>query len=570
MSVNLLGATFDLYVGNSNDYDGIFDAFRESKKIGPIDLIFSKYGTGNFQTTPGYLYEFDSITNSSIFVPDTAKKLDSLSPNWMYQTLFYKGSKTYTGKVPINNLLSLFPYKYDIDDYDGNIFYFTRDDMDSVAWFGYIYDSLNWDGFFSKRTMKALSAGAPLSRCIFTTQIGGYVNFLTSSYERNDRAINANALGYSIKHDSAQIFGDTYGIALPSDFSGTLTDNFIPNNDPYKKGGSTSIGGGNGTFGGGSTIFGGNTDSIDIPDLPSLSAVDTGFITLFTPTLAQLNSLASYMWSDVFSLDTFKKLYSDPMDCILGLSIVPVQPTSGDTGPVKIGNISTDVTMNKASSQYVSVDCGTVEVKEYWGGYLDYSPYTKCEIYLPYVGVHEISVDDIMNKSVHIVYHVDILSGACNAYVKCGDSVLYTFIGQCSSSIPISGNDWTNTINGVLSIAGNIGSLVASGGASAPTELPSMAQNAVNALKPNIEKSGAMSGTGGMLGIQKPYIILTRPNQALPENQNKYTGYPSFITMNLSECSGYTEIETIRLENMTCTDDELTEIEALLKQGVVF
>lgn len=345
---------------------------------------------------------------------------------------------------------------------------------------------------------------------------------------------------------------------------------FTPSTDPYDKGGSSESGGGTGTFGGGSTIFGGNTDSIDIPDLPSLSAVDTGFITLFNPTLSQLNSLASYMWSDVFSLDTFKKLYSDPMDCILGLSIVPVQPTSGDTGPVKIGNISTDVMMNKASSQYVSVDCGTVEVKEYWGGYLDYSPYTKCEIYLPYVGVHEISVDDIMNKSVHIVYHVDILSGACNAYVKCGDSVLYTFIGQCSSSIPISGNDWTNTINGVLSIAGNIGSLVASGGASAPTELPSMAQNAINALKPNVEKSGAMSGTGGMLGIQKPYIILTRPNQALPENQNKYTGYPSFITMNLGECSGYTEIETIRLENMTCTDDELTEIETLLKQGVVF
>lgn len=340
--------------------------------------------------------------------------------------------------------------------------------------------------------------------------------------------------------------------------------------DPYHQGGNTTDGGGGGTFGGGSTIFGGNTDPVDIPDLPSLSAVDTGFITLFNPTLSQLNSLASYMWSDVFSLDTFKKLYADPMDCILGLSIVPVQPTSGGTGTVKIGNISTDVTMNKASSQYVSVDCGTVEVKEYWGGYLDYSPYTKCEIYLPYVGVHEISVDDIMNKSVHIVYHVDILSGACNAYVKCGDSVLYTFIGQCSSSIPISGNDWTNTINGVLSIAGNIGSLVASGGASAPTELPSMAQNAVNALKPNVEKSGAMSGTGGMLGIQKPYIILTRPNQALPENQNKYTGYPSFITMNLSECSGYTEIETIRLENMTCTDAELTEIETLLKQGVVF
>lgn len=392
-------------------------------------------------------------------------------------------------------------------------------------------------------------------------------------YDVNITECKGTQFGYTVR-TWLQSFNPTTKTVTLFPITSIIKDIFdnatIVKEDPYNKGGISSSGGGSGTFGGGSTIFGGNTDKIDIPDLPSLSAVDTGFITLFNPTLSQLNSLASYMWSDVFSLDTFKKLYADPMDCILGLSIVPVQPTSGGTGTVKIGNISTDVTMNKASSQYVSVDCGTVEVKEYWGGYLDYSPYTKCEIYLPYVGVHEISVDDIMNKSVHIVYHVDILSGACNAYVKCGDSVLYTFIGQCSSSIPISGNDWTNTINGVLSIAGNIGSLVASGGASAPTELPSMAQNAVNALKPNVEKSGAMSGTGGMLGIQKPYIILTRPNQALPENQNKYTGYPSFITMNLGECSGYTEIETIRLENMTCTDDELTEIETLLKQGVVF
>ena len=394
-----------------------------------------------------------------------------------------------------------------------------------------------------------------------------------SIYIFNDELTNYAQVSFTNRFGTIQSSinkSDDYSRNIIVGFLGSNKPDYEATKDPYTSGGTSESGGGGGTFGGGSTIFGGNTDPVDIPDLPSLSAVDTGFITLFNPTLTQLNSLASYMWSDVFSLDTFKKLYADPMDCILGLSIVPVQPTSGGTGTVKIGNISTDVTMNKASSQYVSVDCGTVEVKEYWGGYLDYSPYTKCEIYLPYVGVHEISVDDIMNKSVHIVYHVDILSGACNAYVKCGDSVLYTFIGQCSSSIPISGNDWTNTINGVLSIAGNIGSLVASGGASAPTELPSMAQNVVNALKPNIEKSGAMSGTGGMLGIQKPYIILTRPNQALPENQNKYTGYPSFITMNLSECSGYTEIETIRLENMTCTDDELTEIETLLKQGVVF
>lgn len=340
--------------------------------------------------------------------------------------------------------------------------------------------------------------------------------------------------------------------------------------DPYDKGGGSATGGGGGTFGGGNTIFGGSSDSIDIPPLPTASASEAGFITLFNPTLGQLNNLANYMWSDLFSLDTFKKIFADPMDCILGLSIVPVKPASAGTSAVKIGNVSTDVSMNKTSSQYVAVDCGTIDVKEYWGAYLDYAPYTQCEIYLPYVGTKQISVDDVMNKAVHVVYHVDILSGACNAYVKCGDSVLYTYVGQCSSSIPISGNDWTNVLNGAISVAGKIGLAMATGGATALMSGVGAASSIISSSKPTVERSGAMSSTGGLLGIQKPYLILTRPKQALPENQNKYTGYPSFITMKLSDCSGYTEIDSTHLENMSCTDEETQEIENLLKSGVIF
>ena len=309
---------------------------------------------------------------------------------------------------------------------------------------------------------------------------------------------------------------------------------------------------------------------MDFPNLPNLSAVDTGFITLFNPSASQLKSLANYMWSGLFDLDTFKKIFADPMDCILGLSIVPVNVPSGSSDTVKVGNISTGVSMTKASSQYVSVDCGTLNVNEFWGAYLDYSPYTKAEIYLPYVGTHPLDIDDIMNKPVHVKYHIDILSGACIAFVKCGDSVLYSFIGQCSSSIPITGNDWTNVINGVINIAGAVGSMVMTGGMSAPMAIGQIASTAVNSSKPSVEKSGSLSGTGGMLGVQTPYMILTRPRQALPAQQNVYTGYPSFITRTLSSVSGYTEVDHIHLENVPGTESELSEIETLLKTGVIF
>ena len=346
-----------------------------------------------------------------------------------------------------------------------------------------------------------------------------------------------------------------------------ITNNIIYkpySTDPYSNGGDSDVSVPTGDFDG-------SSDPIDFPALPTLGAADSGFITLFNPDLAELQALAHYMWTNpLFDISAWKKIFADPMDAILGLSIVPVQVPEGSARPILVGNIVTDVSMKPATAQFIEVQCGALNVNEFWSAYLDYEPYTKAEIYLPFCGVHQLSVDDIMNKTVEVRYHVDILSGACCAYVKCGESVLYQFIGQCSSSIPISGNDFTNVINGVLSAATAIGSLVATGGASAPLAVPALSATALNALKPNIEKSGAMGGTGGMLAMQKPYLILTRPRQAHPANQNHYTGYPSFITENLSELSGYTEIEEIHLENVQATDNELDEIVNLLKSGVIF
>ena len=351
---------------------------------------------------------------------------------------------------------------------------------------------------------------------------------------------------------------------------GSLNENYVAiaegsdvPSDPYFPGGSTEPGGGTGSFDDKGELIG-------VPGLPTLSAVSAGFITLFNPTIPQLKNLASYMWSDLFDVAGWKKIFADPMDAILGLSIVPVAVPSPNTEEVKVGNISTGVQMSVAESQYVEVDCGTLNVEEFWGSYLDYAPYTKAEIYLPYCGIHPISVDDIMGKTVRVVYHVDILSGACCAFVECGGTVLYSFVGQCSSSIPITGDNWTNVINGAISVAGAIGTMISSGGASAPMAIGQIASTAVNTMKPSIEKSGSMGGTGGMLGVQKPYLILSRPRQALPSKQNTFSGYPSFITEKLGDLSGYTEIDSIHLENVPATEPELSEIESLLKGGVIF
>lgn len=334
------------------------------------------------------------------------------------------------------------------------------------------------------------------------------------------------------------------------------------NLDPYGQDGETETQPLDGTFDG-------TSDPIDIPATPTLSAYNTNLITIFNPSMSQLNALGNYLWSSGFDVDAFKKIFADPMDCILGLSIVPVAVPIGGTKELKVGNIGTGVNMSYAGTQFVTVDCGSITILKYWGSYLDYEPYTKAEIYLPYIGMRPISVDDIMGEIVSVVYHVDILSGACVAYIKVGSSVLYSYIGQCSCGIPVTSTQFSNILNGVLGIAGAVGTLVATGGASAPLSVGGVASSAVNALKPNIERSGSMSGTGGMLGIQKPYLVVTRPRQAVPLNQNTFMGYPSFVNMKLSDLKGYTEVESIHLENVPAMEEELNEIERLLKSGVI-
>lgn len=346
----------------------------------------------------------------------------------------------------------------------------------------------------------------------------------------------------------------------------TLIDNILEtinpsDSDPYNPNGEPAGGGGETQ----------TSDEMQDETLPTISVADTGFVTLYKPSISQMNALASYMWGS-FDVDAFKKVFANPMDVILGLSILPGIVPAGGSSNVMVGNVNTGVSMTKVANQYVKFDCGSVTVKRRWGAFLDYSPYTKAFIYLPFIGVEPIDVDEIMNKTVSVTYNIDVLSGGCCAFIKVDGTTLYSYIGQCACSVPVTGKDWSTMINGVLGavsgITGTIGSLASGNVAGAVSGIASVAQN-VTGAKPTYQRSGSMGGMGGMMGIKTPYIIIERPVQAVPGYQNKMIGYPSFITRLIGDFQGYTEIEQCHLENIPCTGEELTEIEGILKTGVI-
>lgn len=322
------------------------------------------------------------------------------------------------------------------------------------------------------------------------------------------------------------------------------------------------------------------SDPVPEPDLPSVSVTDSGLVTLFAPTESQLKALANYLWSDAFSLDSFKKMLSNPMDCILGLSIVPVNVPRGSAREITVGNIVTTVSCDICPTQYVKVDCGTFTFDRHsmTNSYLDYAPYSKCYLYLPFIGVQEINIDEFMQSTMHVVYHVDILTGAMFCYVMRDNSVMYTYMGQCAENVPLSSSSYSNTIGSIMTAAASIvgvASVAATGGASAPVAAGLLAgattstANAVTSLKPSVAHSGSIGGGAGIMGVNYPYLIFNTPHVSIPSQQRHYTGYPSNQIVKLSALSGFNVIQAINLSVSGANDSEMNEIESILKGGVI-
>lgn len=336
--------------------------------------------------------------------------------------------------------------------------------------------------------------------------------------------------------------------------------------DPFGPGGET----GGGDYRGGWDYSGDPPGGADDDPFPTIDGTEAGFITIYNPTTAELRQLSSYLWSNDFDIDTFKKIFNNPIDLILGLSIVPVTVPSGGTKEVGFGYIGTGIYMTLAETRWVKVQCGTVTLPRYTGSYLDFDPYVSVDIYLPFIGVRHLKADEVMGKTIKCTYKVDILSGACVAWLDIDGHVMYMYQGQCSSSVPITAGDNSNLIQGMINIVGGAVSGAIKGGVGGAIAGGVAAASAVAVTdgKIQVDRAGNITSTGGFLSEKGPFITINAPKVATPKNQNMFTGYPLYATRKIGNLSGYTEIDKINLIGVLGTEDEKAEIISLLKGGV--
>ena len=349
--------------------------------------------------------------------------------------------------------------------------------------------------------------------------------------------------------------------------------NTYDSDNPYAYQEAT-LGGGNGS------MLSFNPDGVDpaeVPSLPTLSASNIGFMSVYNTTGSRLRSLSGFLWSDAFDIKKKKKLFSDPMQCIIGLGVVPVRPTIGGSKNVTFGDIDSGISMSYISSEYVEKDMGSVSIDMLYGSFMDYNN-TSIQIYLPYIGFRQLEPDDIIGGSIGVVYHINVIDGGCTAYIRHSSrGVLYQYSGSCIANIPLSAINYSGAIQNAVSAALNgVGVVAGVATGAAPVSIMGAAglvSNAANLAlnsKGQVQRSGNVSGSSGLMGIQRPYIVIERARISVPHDMHKFVGNTTNVTMSLASCSGFTIIDHIRMQEFSCTEDEKRELEEILHKGVIF
>ena len=349
---------------------------------------------------------------------------------------------------------------------------------------------------------------------------------------------------------------------------------------------------------------------IPIPPLPGITDPDTGdrtfpsiipesgpgFIHVYNPTPEEFVAFGSWLWV-TYADATIDKILNNPFDGVIGAHELYATPNRGGRDNIRSAFLVCPTSADLVPNRYSEIDCGTVIVPEFYGNYLDYSPYSQAYIYLPFVGINEVSIDDIVGHAVNIRYRVDSYSGACIAMIfvaKDGyQNLCYQFAGSCSVEVPMAGGSQAAIKAGMMQaeayaraamvsagghLLGGIGSALMGSLGGAISSIAGIAGDYANAKagveaarvanKSSVQHSGQFGASHGAMGQKVPFIIIRNPIQVKVVNYNDDYGFPAHKRVIIGGCTGYLRVREVNVVSAHATDDEKAAIEALLKNGV--
>lgn len=263
-----------------------------------------------------------------------------------------------------------------------------------------------------------------------------------------------------------------------------------------------------------------------VSDVPAeVNNADYGFINIYNPTKNELKE-ASSKWFYSMSAGA----YIDLSKYISALFITYGKPlVLTDKETIKFGSYDTGVNSNVVREQKIEVDCGNISVNELHHNALDYSPNSSVRIFLPFIGYENIDIDLIMDSELSLKYIIDCLSGKCIAKLQSHKNNstfdIYTFVGDCSLQVPYYMNNSETNSNTIVTRAYN-------------------------------------------LDDRTPFLLIERASAYMPSS-SQLDGVQSNELAILGDLSGYTKCKEVNVYGIDCTHREKSEIESLLKKGVI-
>lgn len=227
--------------------------------------------------------------------------------------------------------------------------------------------------------------------------------------------------------------------------------------------------------------------------------------------------------------------------------------------------------------------------------FLDYSPYLKMSIYLPYVGTVELSPEQVASHtdiSKAVIYADAIIStidGTITYFVRNqSDTLLVQKTAKLAIDLPLSGNNSLEQATAILraqfsttkQVLGQASSLItnaASGNAAGLLQdvggiIPNVGemylQNSLAHKQVPVEVQG-MSGTiTNTLTGQYPYLTIHRTKYSNPTNYGHTTGYLTESEYKISSLTGYTVCRNVDVSGISkATSKERAQIKKIMESG---
>lgn len=360
---------------------------------------------------------------------------------------------------------------------------------------------------------------------------------------------------------------------------------------------------GEGGYTGGS--FDDSSDTIGIPSTPALGVTSAGFVNVYNPSAGALQNLGAELFPDLtFTPDApisgtggvteaieamatalvnfgnqipnIVNMYinSNLIQYVIDCHILPVAPSVGTSENIKIGFKTFTPSAARVTSDYVDFDCGTLSLSEFYANFIDYAPYTRAKLFLPFVGFVDIAPEYWQSGSLNVIYRFNIIDGSFMAFVKStssksklSDSVIAQYGGNACVHIPLTGLNYSSMVSGVVSAAAAVVS--AQSGVQAATKAIGGAVDVMNS-KPPVQQSNGYNATTSFLGVRTPYLLIERSVSNFSASYASEKGIPSNISTSFANLSGFTTASDIHLDGITgATEAELNEIARLLSEGVI-